>query len=104
LDKFKRVNIVRFLQYREKMDLLTDHTQWCFLDVKHIVNKDAILPKGRADPLTGYVDYIPVTGDFRDSYNIFAIISGNPRKPVRCSTISTRRTVLQKHSCVSSGH
>jgi hypothetical protein len=81
LDKFKRGNIVRFLQYKEKMDLLCDHTQWCFLDEKHIVNKDAIPPKGRADPLTGYVDYIPVTGDFRDSYNIFAIISGNPRKP-----------------------
>jgi hypothetical protein len=47
----------------------------------HIVNKDVIPPKGRADPLTGYVDYIPVTGNFRESYNIFAIISGNPRKP-----------------------
>jgi hypothetical protein len=28
--------------------------------------------------LTGYVDYIPVTGNFRESCNIFAIVSGNP--------------------------
>jgi hypothetical protein len=28
----------------------------------------------------GYVDYVPVTGDYREVYNIFAIISGNPRK------------------------
>jgi hypothetical protein len=63
------------------MDLLFDHTKWNFLDEKHICNKDAIPEKGRADPLTGYVDFIPVTGDFRESYNIFAVISGNPLKP-----------------------
>jgi hypothetical protein len=64
------------------MDLLFDHTKWNFLDEKHIVsNKDAIPPKGRANPLTGYVDFIPVTVDFRDSYNVFAVISGNPSKP-----------------------
>jgi hypothetical protein len=53
LDKFKWGNIVRFLQLKKKMDLLSDHTHWCFLDKKHIVNKDAILPKGRADPRWG---------------------------------------------------
>jgi hypothetical protein len=37
--------------------------------------------KGRTNSLTGYIDFIPVTGDFRESYNIFAIISGNPAKP-----------------------
>jgi hypothetical protein len=81
LDKFKKRNILRFLQYKKKMDLLFDHTKWNFLDEKHIVNKDALPTKGRANPLTGYIDFIPVTGDFRDSYNIFAIISGNPAKP-----------------------
>jgi hypothetical protein len=63
------------------MDFLFDHTKWSFLDEKHIVNKDAIPPKGRANPLTGYVNFILVTGEFRESYNIFAIISGNPVKP-----------------------
>jgi hypothetical protein len=81
LDKFKKKNILRFLQYKKKMDLLFDHTKWNFLDEKHIVNKDALSTKGRANPLTGYIDFIPVTGDFRDSYNIFAVISGNPAKP-----------------------
>jgi hypothetical protein len=81
LDKFKQRNILRFLQYKKKMDLLWDHTKWNFLDEKHIVNKDAIPTTGRADPLTGYIDFIPVTGDFRESYNIFAIISANPAKP-----------------------
>ena len=81
LDKFKQGNILRFLQYRNKMDILWDHTKWNFLDEKHILNKDAIPPKGRADPLTGYIDFIPVTGDFRQAYNIFAVISSNPAKP-----------------------
>jgi hypothetical protein len=62
------------------MDLLFDHTKWNFLDEKHIINKDAIPSKGRADPLTGYIDYIPVTGGFHESYNIFAVIKGNPAK------------------------
>jgi hypothetical protein len=81
LDKFKKRNILWFLQYKKKMDLLFDHTKWNFLDKKHIVNKDALPTKGRANPLTGYIDFIPVTGDCSDSYNIFAIISGNPAKP-----------------------
>jgi hypothetical protein len=62
------------------MDLLFHHTKWNFLDEKHIVNKDALSTKGRVNPLTGYIDFIPVTGDFCKSYNIFAIISGNPAK------------------------
>ncbi len=80
LDKFKRRNIVRFLEYKQKMGLLCDHTMWNFLDKKHIVNHNALPKKGRADPLTGYIDYIPVTGDFREAYNIFAVISANPAK------------------------
>jgi hypothetical protein len=62
------------------MDILFDHTKWNFLDEKHIVNKDAIPSKGRANPLTGYVNYILVTGNFHESYNMFAVISGNPAK------------------------
>jgi hypothetical protein len=81
LDKFKKNNILRFLEYKQKMEILWDHTMWNFLDEKHIVNHDALPKKGRADPLTGYIDFIPVTGDFRQSYNIFAVISGNPTKP-----------------------
>jgi hypothetical protein len=46
LDKFKKRNILRFLKYKEKMDMLWDHTMWNFIDEKHIINHDA-LPKKR---------------------------------------------------------
>jgi transposase len=62
------------------MNLLWDHTRWNFLDEKHMVNHDALLKKGRADPLMGYINYIPVMGDFREAYYIFVVISGNPAK------------------------
>jgi hypothetical protein len=54
---------------------------WNFLDKKHMLYHDALPKKGRANPLTGYINFIPVTCDFCQSYNCFAIISGNPTKP-----------------------
>ena len=36
--------------------------------------------KVKADPLTGRVPYVPVTGSFKDRYNILAYISSNPTK------------------------
>jgi hypothetical protein len=47
----------------KKMDLLFDHTKWNFLD-KKTINKDVLPMKGRANPLTGYINFTPVTGDF----------------------------------------
>jgi hypothetical protein len=44
------------------------------------VNSDAVPNKVCADPLTGYIDNIPVSGDFRDAYNLMAVITGNPVK------------------------
>ena len=55
LDKFKKRNILRFLQYKQKMEILSDHTMWNFLDEKHIVNHDVLPKQGRADLLTGYI-------------------------------------------------
>jgi hypothetical protein len=52
-----------------------------------IVNKHAILQKGRVNPLTGYIDFIPVTGGFHKSYNMFVVISGNPAKPTASSFV-----------------
>jgi hypothetical protein len=37
-------------------------------------------PKRYAYPLTGYVEAIPVSGDFRDAHNIFAVVSSSPTK------------------------
>jgi hypothetical protein len=80
LDKFKDGNIIKYHDYVEKMAILPDKTKFHFLDEKHLVNKDVLPNKTRADPQTGYMDAILVSGDFREAYNLLAIISANPKK------------------------
>jgi hypothetical protein len=80
LDKFKNENIIKYQAYIDKMERLPDKTKFHFLDEKHLVNKDVLPNKTRADPLTGYMDAILVSGDFREAYNLLAIISANPTK------------------------
>jgi transposase len=63
------------------VSLFEDHSPWNFLDEKHVVNKDTLPNRVRVCPLTGQVPAIPVSGDFREAYNLFAIISTNPHKP-----------------------
>jgi hypothetical protein len=63
-----------------KMDALPRHEMYIFLDEKHLVNKDIVSTKCRAHPLIGHMDCIPVSGDFRETYNLLAIISANPAK------------------------
>jgi hypothetical protein len=58
-----------------------DHTRWVFFGEKHLVNKDTLLGKVRANPLTGQIDAIGVSGDFREAYNLIAAISCNLYKP-----------------------
>jgi hypothetical protein len=79
-DKFKPENIAWFIEYRHWLDVLFDHTRYHFLDEKHIVNSDAAPNKVHADPQLGYIDNIPVSGDFRDAYNLMVVITGNPAK------------------------
>jgi hypothetical protein len=80
LDKWRPTNITSYLEYRMKMEQLPHHHLYNFLDEKHLANKDAIEMKGRVDPLTGQLDCIPVSGDFRETYNLMAVISANPDK------------------------
>jgi hypothetical protein len=80
LDKFRPENIVRYLEYRAKIEQLFDHSKYHFCDEKHLVNKDVYSKRARADPLTGYMDCVYVSGDFRATYNLLAITSANPRK------------------------
>jgi transposase len=63
------------------VSLFEDYSPWNFLDEKHAVNKDTLPNRVRVCPLTGRVPAIPVRGDFREAYNLFAIISTNPHKP-----------------------
>ena len=64
IDKWMMRNATRVMAFRATMDMFPDHSKWNFLDEKHIVNGDTLPKKVRADPLTGYVDAIPVSGDF----------------------------------------
>jgi hypothetical protein len=81
LDKFWPENLLKFAHYRLKVALFQDHSRWNFLNEKHLVNKDTLPDRVRACPLTGRVPAIPVSGDFREAYNLFAIILANPDKP-----------------------
>jgi transposase len=80
LDKFRRENVIRFVEYKLKCQLLFDHSMFCFIDEKHLVNSESVPKKLRSCPISGRMDYIAVSGDFRETYNLIACISGNPLK------------------------
>ena len=79
-DKFKQENVFRYLEFRMFLSVVDDHTRFNFIDEKHLVNSDCSEVKQRVDPLTGILEGIPVSGDFRDTRTIMACISVNPRK------------------------
>jgi hypothetical protein len=64
IDKWMMGNATRVMAFCAIMDMFPDHSQWNFLDEKHIVNGDTLPKKVRAGPLSGYVDAIPVSGAF----------------------------------------
>ena len=80
-DKFKPVNLFRYLEFRMYLKLIPDHTTFNFLDEKHVVNHNGVERKGRIDPLTGMLPGVPVDGNFRDTRTIMACVSVNHRKP-----------------------
>jgi transposase len=81
LDKWKISNKVRYYEFVQKLRIYNDHSKYNFLDEKHVWNKDVYAKKVRKDPLTGKLPCIHVSGDFREAYNIMAVISPNPEKP-----------------------
>ncbi len=80
LDKFQQENVIWYIKYKLKCTLLYDHSCFCFLDEKHLVNLDTVKSKQLNWPLTGQRDFISVSGDFWQTYNRIACISGNPLK------------------------
>jgi hypothetical protein len=80
LDKFRAENVIRFIEYKLKCQLLFDHSRFCFIDEKHLVNSDTVPKKLRCCPISGRMDFIAVSGDFRETYNLIACISANPLK------------------------
>ena len=90
IDKWRLGNAERVMAYRAIMDMFPDHTKWNFLDEKHVVNKDVLPKKIRADPLTRYVDSIEVSGDFRALHNMFSVFSGSLTKILRSAYYITQ--------------
>jgi transposase len=81
LDKWKTINKIRYYEFVQKLRIYSDHSKFNFIDEKHIYNKDMYPTKVRRDPLDGKLPGIHVSGNFREAYNIMAIISPNPDKP-----------------------
>ena len=82
LDKFRHENVAKYHEFMAKLAMLPNHHKYHFIDEKHLVNKDCIANRVRADPLTGRVRCIQVTGNFRMAYNLIAIISPSLNKPL----------------------
>jgi hypothetical protein len=94
IDKWMMQNATRVMAFHVIMDMFPDHSQWNFLDKEHIVNHNTLPRKLCADPLTGYVDAIPVSGNFHDAHNIFPIVSASPTQKNPWRTISQRKMVI----------
>jgi hypothetical protein len=80
LDKFKTENLLRCIDFCDIIDKFPNKSIFNFLDEKRIVNKDAMASGIRADPTTAFMDFMPVSGDFHDAFNLFAVVSANPEK------------------------
>jgi hypothetical protein len=80
LDKFKTQNLLRCVDFCDIIDKFPDKSIFNFSYEKHTVNKDAMASEIRADPTTGFMDSMPVSGNFRDAFNLFAVVSTNPEK------------------------
>jgi hypothetical protein len=81
LDKFCQENVIWFVEYKLKCAFLTDKSCFCFIGKKHLVNSDTVPNDVRCFPISGRMDFIAVSGNFRDTYNMIACISSNPRNP-----------------------
>jgi hypothetical protein len=68
IDKWMMRNATRVMLYRGIMDMFPDNSKWIFLDEKHVINKNVLPKKIRADPLAGYVDTVVVSGNFCDAH------------------------------------
>jgi hypothetical protein len=81
LDKWKEANILAFHQFLFRLAHLPNHMKYHWIDEKHVVNKDAYDDRVRADPLTGRVRCIFVSGNFRQAYNLIGIIRASGAAP-----------------------
>jgi hypothetical protein len=57
LEKFCQENVIWFVEYKLKCELLTDKSRFCFIDEKHLVNSDTVPKKLRCCPVSGRMDF-----------------------------------------------
>jgi transposase len=80
LDKFRLDNISKYIEFRNIIAQFPNARKFHFADKKHLTNKDIYPKKMRACPLTGRADCVPVSGNFRNKYNLQCIISADPNR------------------------
>jgi transposase len=81
LDKWKPANIAAFHRFLGTLAKLPNHFKYHFIDEKHIVNKDCYNDRVRADPETGRVRCIVVSGNFREAFNLIGVIRCSGDEP-----------------------
>jgi hypothetical protein len=75
LDKWKPANIAAFHRFLGMLAKLRNHFKYHFIHEKHIVNKDCYNDQVCADPVTGRVRCICVSGNFfREAFNLIGMI------------------------------
>ena len=67
VNRFRVVNKARYFEFMHKVQQLSDHIRWIFVDEKHLINKDTLPGKVRANSLAHHVDAISVSSDFEIS-------------------------------------
>ena len=93
MDKFTATNWFRYYEYRMIVTKINNNLRFNFIDEKHITNHNGIDLKVRRNPLTGKIDGIPVSGNFREACSLVACISVNPRKQQHTYYTMTKETV-----------
>ena len=83
LDRFNTGNLLRYIDFCNVIDKFPDKTVLNFLDEKNIVNKDALPSKIRADPLTGFMHFIPISGDLHDAFNLLQSFQRTKTRAIR---------------------
>mmetsp|Transcript_1907 Transcript_1907/g.3767 ORF Transcript_1907/g.3767 Transcript_1907/m.3767 type:complete len:377 (-) Transcript_1907:1828-2958(-) len=78
IDKFRPENFARMVEYGDIVHRIDDKRRVHFIDESKVSGKDVYFRKVRKDPRNGSHPSIPVPGNFRDSYSMFASTSAWP--------------------------
>jgi hypothetical protein len=91
LDMWKEENIAAFHKFVATLEHLPNHFKYHWIDEKHVVNSDAYDDRVRADPLTGRVWCIFVSGNFCPAFNLIGIIRGSGAQPPTADALQHQR-------------